>query len=327
MKMIIEEEKNNEMNFNETFFITHGNPILTVEDTHPLRPFFETWKEKVFSKKPKAILVISGHWETDHPAVNAVHVNDTICDFDDYPQAMYKEKTGEREAGGPLTVVAWCPGVLDGGRRLRGDSQTGGRTKEWRKAERIRGIRFKYPAPGYLELAKRVQQLLNKSKFETVHIDQKRGLDHGAWVPLMYMYPEADIPVCQLSVQPKLDGTYHYNLGRALAPLRDESVLIIGSGSATHPLDETPHYHGGVAPWAAEFDSWLDTALTNGRIEEVNTYETKAPNWELAHPFPEHFYPLHVVVGAAGEKWKAELIHTSWDHGTLCHGAYKFTSS
>ncbi|XP_021769301.1 4,5-DOPA dioxygenase extradiol 1-like [Chenopodium quinoa] len=276
MKMVVEEGKNNEMKFNETFFITHGNPILTVEDTHPLRPFFETWTEKIFSKKPKAILVISGHWETDHPAVNAVHINDTIYDFDDYPEAMYK---------------------------------------------------FKYPAPGSLELAKGVQQLLNKSKFETVHIDQKRGLDHGVWVPLMYMYPEADIPVCQLSVQPKMDGTYHYNLGRALAPLRDEGILIIGSGSATHPLDETPHYHGGVAPWAAEFDSWLDTALTNGRIEEVNTYETKAPNWELAHPFPEHFYPLHVVVGAAGEKWKAELIHTSWDHGTLCHGAYKFTSS
>ncbi|XP_021769303.1 4,5-DOPA dioxygenase extradiol 1-like [Chenopodium quinoa] len=261
---------------NETFFITHGNPILTVEDTHPLRPFFETWTKKIFSKKPKAILVISGHWETDHPAVNAVHLNDTIYDFDDYPQAMYK---------------------------------------------------LKYPAPGSPDLASRIEEILKKSGFDTVHIDKKRGLDHGAWVPLMYMYPEADIPVCQLSVQPKMDGTYHYNLGRALAPLKDEGVLIIGSGSATHPLDETPHYHGGVAPWAADFDSWLDLALTKGRFEEVNTYETKAPNWELAHPFPEHFYPLHVVVGAAGEKWKAELIHTSWDHGTLCHASYKFTST
>lgn len=74
----------------ETFFITHGNPILTVEDSHPLRPFFETWREKIFSLKPKAILIISGHWETDHPSVNDVHINDTIYDFDDYPEAMYK---------------------------------------------------------------------------------------------------------------------------------------------------------------------------------------------------------------------------------------------
>ena len=67
--------------------------------------------------------------------------------------------------------------------------------------------------------------------------------------------------------------------------------------------------------------------MSNFRIEEVNTYESKSPNWELAHPFPEHFYPLHIVMGAAGDNWKAELIHSSWDHGTLYHGAYKFTSN
>ncbi|XP_057523305.1 4,5-DOPA dioxygenase extradiol 1-like [Amaranthus tricolor] len=265
-----------EMNFNETFFITHGNPILTVEDSHPLRPFFETWKQNIFSKKPKAILVISGHWETDFPSVNAVDINDTIHDFDDYPDAMYQ---------------------------------------------------LKYPAPGSIEMAKKVEEILTKSGYKTINMDKKRGLDHGAWVPLMYMYPQADIPVCQLSVQPKLSGTYHYNLGRALAPLKQEGVLIIGSGSATHPLDETPHFHNGVAPWAHEFHSWLHSALINRRIEEVNTYESKAPNWELAHPFPEHFYPLHIVMGAAGDNWKAELIHSSWDHGTLYHGAYKFTSN
>ncbi|KAL2896666.1 4 5-DOPA dioxygenase extradiol 1 [Bienertia sinuspersici] len=251
----------------ETFFITHGNPILTVEDTHSLRPFFENWSKNVFSKKPKAILIISGHWETHYPAVNAVVVNDTIHDYDDYPAAMYQ---------------------------------------------------MKYPAPGAPKLAKRVEELLKKSGYETVEIDQERGLDHGAWVPLMYMYPEADIPVCQLSVQSHLDGTYHYNLGRALAPLKEEGVLVIGSGSATHPLDETPHFYGDMA----------NNVVSNicDRYEEVIEYESKAPNWELAHPYPEHFYPLHVVLGAAGENWKAELLHTSWDHGTLSHGAYKFTS-
>ncbi|KAL2896667.1 4 5-DOPA dioxygenase extradiol 1 [Bienertia sinuspersici] len=244
----------------ETFFVTHGFPPLTVQDTHPLRAFFESWKEKVFSKKPKAILIISAHWETDHPSVNSVVVNDTILDFNGFPDYMYQ---------------------------------------------------MKYPALGAPTLAKRVEELLKKSGFENVTIDQKRGLDNGAWVPLMYMYPEADIPVCTFSVQPHLDGTHHYNLGRALAPLKDEDVLIIGSGSATRPSNKTPHFHGGVAPWAAEFDSWLQNALFNGRYEEVNDFQNKAPNRELAHPKPEHMLPLNVVLGAAGDNSKAELIHTS----------------
>lgn len=114
-------------------------------------------------------------------------------------------------------------------------------------------------------MAQRVQELLTASGFKSVNVDKKRGLDHGAWVPLMLMYPNADIPVCQLSVQSHLDGMYHYKLGRALAPLKEEGVLIIGSGSATHPSNSTPHYYDGVAPWAADFDQWLETALTNGR--------------------------------------------------------------
>ncbi|KMT13880.1 hypothetical protein BVRB_4g077220 [Beta vulgaris subsp. vulgaris] len=88
-----------------------------------------------------------------------------------------------------------------------------------------------------------------------------------------------------------------------------------------------PTCSDGVAPWAAAFDHWLETALTNGRYEEVNKYETKAPNWKLAHPWPEHFYPLHVAMGTAGENSKAELIHKSWDGGIMSYGSYKFTST
>nr|QED21486.1 DODAa [Cardionema ramosissimum] len=190
-----------------------------------------------------------------------------------------------------------------------------------------RMYQLKYPAPGSPQLAKRIQELLVASGFGCVHMDKNRGLDHGSWVPLMFMYPEADIPVCQLSIQSHLDAQYHYDLGRALAPLKEEGVLIIGSGSATHPSDNTPHRHNGVAAWAAEFDEWLEKALTNGRYEDVNTCETKAPNWKLAHPWPEHFYPLHVALGAAGKNAKAELIHNSWDHGTMSYGSYKFTST
>lgn len=104
------------------------------------------------------------------------------------------------------------------------------------------------------------------SGFSQVSEDKKRGLDHGAWVPLMLMYPEADIPVCQLSIQTDKDATYHYNLGRALAPLKDEGVLVVGSGATTHNLRALRESKDGfVASWALEFDNWLKDALLNGR--------------------------------------------------------------
>lgn len=228
------------------------------------------------SKKPKSILVISGHWETDVPSITAGDHCDTIHDFYGFPDRLYK---------------------------------------------------LKYPAPGSPELAKRVQELLMESGFKRVHLDKKRGLDHGAWVPLMLMYPEADIPVCQLSIQLRKDAKHHYNIGRALAPLREEGVLIVGSGSATHNLRDLDFDAKDVTPWAAEFDNWLEESLVNGRYEDVNDYEKKAPHAKRAHPWPDHFYPLHVAMGASGDNSKAELIHRSWGLGTLSYASYKFTAA
>ncbi|XP_021912618.1 extradiol ring-cleavage dioxygenase [Carica papaya] len=136
-----------------------------------------------------------------------------------------------------------------------------------------RMYKLEYPAPGAPELAKRVKELLMSSGFKRVDEDRKRGLDHGAWVPLMLMYPEADIPVCQLSLQLDKDATYHYNIGKALATLKDEGVLIIGSGSATHNLRSLGPRKGSVASWALEFDTWLKDSLLEGRYEDVNHYE------------------------------------------------------
>lgn len=189
-----------------------------------------------------------------------------------------------------------------------------------------RMYQLKYPAPGAPHLARRVKELLKGSGFSRVDEDSKRGLDHGAWVPLMLMYPEADIPVCQLSVQSKKDGTYHYNLGKALAPLKDEGVLVMGSGSAVHNLGAIQQTTS-IAPWALEFDNWLKDALLEGRYEDVNHYEQKAPHAKKAQPWPDHFYPLHVAIGAAGENAKAKLLHSSIQMSSLSYASYQFTSA
>uniref|UniRef100_A0A8R7PXJ1 Extradiol ring-cleavage dioxygenase class III enzyme subunit B domain-containing protein n=1 Tax=Triticum urartu TaxID=4572 RepID=A0A8R7PXJ1_TRIUA len=177
---------------------------------------------------------------------------------------------------------------------------------------------LKYPAPGAPDLAKRTKELLEQAGFGPVSEDHGRGLDHGAWVPLMFMYPEANIPVCQLSVQTHRDGTYHYTLGKAPAPLRGEGVLVLGSGSATHNLGKMGRDDEPVPQWASDFNTWLRDSLLAGRYDDVNRYEEKAP-----HPSPEHFYPLHVALGAAGDEPKAELIHHSW---AVSYASYRFTT-
>ncbi|KAG0450909.1 hypothetical protein HPP92_026698 [Vanilla planifolia] len=182
---------------------------------------------------------------------------------------------------------------------------------------------IQYPAPGAPDLAARVKQLLQNAGFEAEE-DRTRGLDHGAWVPLLLMYPEADIPVCQLSVQPNKDGTHHYNVGKALAPLRKEGVLIIGSGSATHNLGMEGPDEAPPPSWAIDFDNWLTESLLHGRHEDVKQYEEKAPNAMLAHPEAEHFLPLHVALGAAGEDAKAELMHHSWGCCSISYSSYRF---
>ncbi|KAG9457167.1 hypothetical protein H6P81_001675 [Aristolochia fimbriata] len=186
---------------------------------------------------------------------------------------------------------------------------------------------LKYPAPGSPELAKKVKDLLTNAGFKGVKEDKRRGLDHGAWVPLMLMYPEADIPVVQLSVQSERDGTHHYNMGRALAPLRHQGVLILGSGSATHNLRAIGRDGGPILPWALAFDTWVKEALIGGRHEDVNHYDVKAPSAKMAHPWPDHFYPLHVALGAAEEKAKAEAIHESWQLGSLSYASYRFSTT
>ena len=126
-------------------------------------------------------------------------------------------------------------------------------------------MQLRYPAPGAPDLAMRTKELLEGAGFGPVSEEHGRGLDHGPWLPLMLMFPEADVPACQLSLQTGRDGAYHYNLGAALAPLRDEGVLVLGSGTATHNLSQLGPLDAPVPQWAADFDAWLRDALLDGR--------------------------------------------------------------
>ncbi|WP_059008768.1 dioxygenase family protein [Streptomyces specialis] len=161
-----------------------------------------------------------------------------------------------------------------------------------------RYYRVTYPAPGAPALADRVRGLL-AGPGTPVHEAPARGLDHGAYVPLAEMYPDAGIPVLQLSM-PTLDPERLLRLGRGLAPLRDEGVLIVGSGFFTHNLRELSWGTGpDEAPaWSKEFDAWGWEALARGDIDALLDFEHAAPAGRIAHPRTEHFAPLFVSLGA-----------------------------
>ena len=163
-----------------------------------------------------------------------------------------------------------------------------------------RYYRVRYDAPGAPDLAAKVRALMPDD--EPVAEAPDRGLDHGAYVPLTVMYPRADIPVLQVSM-PDLDPERLFTLGRRLAPLRDEGVLIIGSGFMTHGLPYLD-FRAPDAPapgWSAEFDSWATEALARGAVDELLDFRHRAPALRYAHPTVDHFAPLFVTLGAAGD--------------------------
>lgn len=164
-----------------------------------------------------------------------------------------------------------------------------------------RFFQMTYATPDASALAAQVAALMPDT--EPVHVSAHRGLDHGAWVPLMAMYPQADVPVLQMSI-PTHDPTRLMDLGARLRPLRDQGVLIIGSGFLTHGLPFLSREHWmdpGAAPpaWSVEFDAWAAQALANGDLEELAAYAHRAPAVSYAHPTVEHLTPLFVTLGAA----------------------------
>lgn len=184
-----------------------------------------------------------------------------------------------------------------------------------------------YPAPGSPALARRAVERLEAAGFAAGAVED-RGFDHGTWVPLKLLYPEADIPVVQLSVESQASAAHHVALGRALSSLREEGVLIIGSGSATHNLAELFRTHRELdspAPvWVSEFGDWLHDRIAAGAVDDIENYRTLAPFARENHPSEEHFLPLPFAMGAAGDKPKGKRVHTSHQYGVLMMDAYVF---
>jgi aromatic ring-opening dioxygenase catalytic subunit (LigB family) len=199
-------------------------------------------------QKPKAVLVISGHWEEDTLTVQTSPKPPMLYDYYGFPEHTY---------------------------------------------------RLQYPAPGSPQLAARVKALLGEKGFP-VREDAQRGYDHGVFVPFLLVYPEADVPVVQLSLKRTLDPAEHLAIGRALAPLRKEGVLIVGSGLSYHNLRNIPDRTGA----SEVFDRFLTDAVTDpdptSRAAKLTRWE-QAPAARAAHPREDHLIPLMVVAGAAGE--------------------------
>jgi aromatic ring-opening dioxygenase catalytic subunit (LigB family) len=198
---------------------------------------------------PRAILVVSAHWEAPVPTLMTSAAPPMLYDYYGFPPESY--------------ALTW-------------------------------------PAPGAPELAPRVEELLHYAGFATAR-DDKRGFDHGTFVPLKVAFPEPNIPVLQLSLKAGLDPREHLAMGRALAPLRDEGVLIVGSGMSFHNL--RAFFQGGAERVAEAFDAWLRDAVSKPRVErdEALANWERAPHARAVHPREEHLLPLMVVAGAAGD--------------------------
>lgn len=248
-----------------SLFVSHGSPMLALDDGAAHRFLAGLGRDIGI---PKAILVVSAHWETEAPRVSAVERPRTIHDFGGFPRALFE---------------------------------------------------MQYPAPGAPDLAARVTELVPGAG-----TDPARGLDHGAWVPLKLAFPQADVPVTQLSVQSHLGPGHAYRIGQALRPLRDEGVLILGSGSLTHNLHEfrSPVQEQPPKPWVVAFADWIAQKLEAGDTQAVLDYRAQAPFGPQNHPTEEHLLPLMTIMGTAHPGEPMVARHRSYTYGILAMDAW-----
>jgi 4,5-DOPA dioxygenase extradiol len=223
-------------------YVSHGAPP-TFEDDAWMREL-HGWARAL--PKPRAVLIVSAHWESAPLAVSSTQPTELVYDFGGFAPVYHQ---------------------------------------------------LRYDTPPAADLAGQLLGVLPRG--ETVHEHRSRGLDHGAWVPLSIMYPDADVPVLQLSL-PTHDAGRLLELGSRLRPLREQGVLVVGSGFMTHGLPFLDWSRPDVVPgWSRDFDDWAADALARGDVEELARFRTAAPGMPYAHPTVEHFTPLFVTLGAA----------------------------
>jgi 4,5-DOPA dioxygenase extradiol len=225
-------------------YLSHGAPPLADHQRWPAE--LAAWSRAL--PRPRAVLIVSAHWEAAPIALGATRTVPLVYDFWGFPERYYQ---------------------------------------------------VRYAAPGAPELAGKVRNLLRGPGAAVADVPD-RGLDHGAYVPLKEMYPDADIPVLQLSM-PTLDPQVLLSIGRKLAPLRDEGVLIVGSGFFTHNLRALTADDEHVPSFTAEFDAWGRETLAARDLDALLDFERTAPAARLAHPRADHFAPLFVALGAGEE--------------------------
>ena len=254
-----------------TLFLSHGSPMLAVQDS-PAGRFLDGLGAQL--PRPRAIVLASAHYESPTVQVGANEAPGTVHDFGGFPRELYD---------------------------------------------------LRYPARGDAALAARVVALLHDAGIDAGS-DPARGLDHGAWVPLRRMYPPADIPVVPISVSTQGEARAQFAVGRALAPLRDEGVLVMGSGGFVHNLRELDWKHPDAAPvdWSAAFADWMRGRLAANDLDALLDWERRAPQARRAHPTTEHLMPLFVALGAAGERPAMRVLHRSHEFGSLALDAFAF---
>ncbi|QTW18337.1 dioxygenase [Comamonas kerstersii] len=180
---------------------------------------------------------------------------------------------------------------------------------------------LQYPAPGSPALAQEVADLLSAQGFGA-RLDPNRPMDHGAWVPLMHLFPQADIPVVQVALPQMADAADVYAMGQALQSLREQGVFIVGSGSMTHNLRELFRGAQPTADYVTEFCRWIEMQIQTGDIDTLLQWQERAPHAQRAHPTDEHFLTLYFALGAGGQNAQAEYLSREVMYGTLAMDAF-----
>jgi 4,5-DOPA dioxygenase extradiol len=248
-----------------SIFLAHGSPLLL--DDGQWVTELQQWSANL--PRPKAVLMISAHWERSPITLGATSTVPLVYDFYGFPPQYYE---------------------------------------------------VTYPAPGAPDLARRVRELLSgRANGGPVAESPQRGLDHGAYVPMVAMYPQADVPVLQMSI-PTMDPAALLALGRALAPLRDEGVLLVGSGFITHNLRAASLSGKATAPpsWASEFDAWTREVVERRDVDALVDYRTRAPGVAQSLPTHEHFVPLVVTMGSSIDRTeRVSFPVTGFTYGSM----------